>query len=213
MKSRFSLILIICVLGFGAILFLGKKDAKAPLDSEGKPITSSQHTRGEGNKKVTLTEYGDFQCPACGGFYPIVEQVFEKYKSDITFEFKNFPLRSIHPHAMLAHRSAEAASNQGKFWEMYGLLYQNQQSWTSLPDPSSTFKSYAQSLDLDMAKYEADVKSQATNDIINADIAAGTKLDVSSTPTFLINGKIVENPRDVAGFEKLIDDAIKQSGN
>lgn len=205
MKSRFSLILIACVVIFAGILFASKKSADAPTNSN---ATTTENKTGEGKKGVTLTEYGDFQCPACGAYYPIVEQTVEKYKDDITFQFRNFPLRSIHPHALLAARHAQAAANQNKFWDMYNLLYKNQESWTSVSDPSSTFNSYAQSLNLDMAKYSADVSSSVTNDIINADIAAGTKLGVSSTPTFFIDGKKVENPRDADGFNKLIEAAI-----
>ncbi len=205
MNSRFTVIIIACVVVFGGILFANKKHANAPTDST---AATTENKKGEGKKGITLTEYGDFQCPACGAYYPIVEQTVEKYKSDITFQFRNFPLRSIHPHAVLASRHAQAAANQGKFWDMYSLLYANQESWTSSSDPSSIFNSYAQSLKLDMSKYAADVASSVTNDIINADIAAGTKLGVTGTPTFFIDGKKVENPRDAAGFEKLIKDAI-----
>lgn len=208
MKSRFSLILIACVVIFGGVLFFSKKDATAPTDGNGDTVQPSNHVRGEGAKKVTLTEYGDFQCPACASYYPIVEQVYEKYKADITFQFRSFPLRQIHPNAVLAHRYAEAASNQNKFWEMYSLMYQNQDSWSSLGDASSVFKSFGQSLNLDMAKLDADVKSTATNAVVNADETEGKKLGVSSTPTFFIDGKKIENPRDLEGFNKLIEEAI-----
>lgn len=208
MKSRFSLILIACVIIFGGILLFSKKDASAPKDNNGNTVQPTNHVRGEGKKGVTLTEYGDFQCPACGQYFPIVEQVYEKYKSDITFQFRHFPLRQIHPHAVLAHRYAEAAGNQGKFWEMYTLLYQNQSSWTSLSSVDSTFRSFAESLNLDMAKLDADVKSETTNAVINADVSEGQRLGVNSTPTFFIDGKKIENPRDLESFYKVIDDAI-----
>ena len=122
---------------------------------------------------------------------------------------------SIHPNARAAHRAGEAASNQGKFWEMHDLLYENQQSWTNLSNVTSVFEGYAQQLELNMEQYKADVAKASTNDIINADITEGQKLKVTSTPTFFINGvRIEENPRDVAGFAKLIDKAIaKQSGS
>lgn len=209
MGSRFGVILAAFVAIFVGILIFNGNDAKAPKDSNGNPIQATNHVRGEGKKKVTLIEYGDFECPACGGYYPIVEQLFEKYKDDITFQFRNFPLVQIHRHAMLAHRSAEAAGNQNKFWEMYNLLYQNQTTWSGTSDPGTTFRAYAESLGLDMKKYEADVKSAATNDIINADIAAGQKLGATSTPTFILDGKKIDNPRDLEAFSKLIDEAIK----
>jgi protein-disulfide isomerase len=210
MKSRFSLILIACVLVFGAILFFGKEDAAAPTDENGNAVQASNHVKGEGKKQVVLTEYGDFECPACGQYYPIVEQVVEKYKADITFQFRHFPLRQIHPNAVLAHRYAEAASNQDKFWEMYNLLYQNQSTWTGSSSADATFRSLAESLNLDMGKLDADVKSEATNAVINADISEGQKAGVSSTPTFLVNGKKVENPTSLEDFNKLIDDAIAE---
>lgn len=210
MKSRFSLILIACVIVFGGILFVSKKDAAAPKNADGSPVQPTNHVRGDNTKGVTLVEYGDFQCPACGGYYPIVEQVFEKYKNDISFQFVNFPIATIHPNAVLAHRSAEAAGNQGKFWEMYNLLYQNQQSWTNLSaaQAGTSFRSYAESLKLDMNKFDTDQKSQATNSIINADVSKGKAAGVSGTPTFFINGKKIENPSDLEAFNKLIEEAI-----
>jgi protein-disulfide isomerase len=211
MKSRFSFILIACVIVFGAILFISKKDASAPNSGNNSDGQPTNHVRGENKKNVTLTEYGDFECPACGGYYPVVEQVVEKYKADIQFQFVNFPLTQIHPNAMLAHRSAEAASNQGKFWEMYNLLYQNQSTWTSLTpaQAEAAFRSYAESLELDMTKFETDQKSQATNSIINADVSKGKGLGITSTPSFFVDGKKIENPKDLEAFSKVIEDAIK----
>lgn len=208
MGSRFSLILIACVIVFGGILFVSKKDS-ATTGSD-KAGTVSNHSKGENAKQVTLTEYGDFQCPACGGYYPIVEQVVEKYKADIKFEFVNFPLTQIHPNAMLAHRTAEAASNQGKFFEMYDLLYQNQQSWTSLSSgqADAAFRSYAENLKLDMAKFDAEQKGEAINSTINADLNKGKQAGVTGTPTFFIDGKKIENPKDAEAFGKLIEEAI-----
>lgn len=215
MKSRFGFILILCVIVFGAILLISKKDAGAPTNSDGSTVQATSHTRGENKKKVTLTEFGDFQCPACGGYFPIVESVVEKYKDDIQFQFVNFPLTAIHPNAMLAHRSAEAAGNQGKFWEMYTLLYQNQTTWSGMTSTQadSAFRSYAESLKLDMAKFDTDQKSQSTNAIINADISKGKELGVSGTPSFFINGKKIENPKDEEAFKKVIEDAIKAAEN
>ncbi len=209
MGSRFGVILAAFVAIFVGILIFNGNDARAPKDGQDNSNLVTNHVRGDGKKGVTLVEYGDFECPACGGYYPIVEQVVEKYKADITFQYRNFPLTQIHRHAMLAHRSAQAASNQNKFWEMYNLLYQNQTTWSATSDPSSTFRSYAESLGLDLAQYDKDVKSSATNDIINADIAAGQKLGANSTPTFILDGKKITNPADADGFSKLIEDAIK----
>lgn len=212
MKSRFGFILILCVIVFGAIIIISKKDTGTSTgDNGGSSSQTTSHTRGENKKKVTLTEYGDFQCPACGGYYPIVESVYEKYKGDIEFQFVNFPLSQIHPNAMLAHRSAEAASNQGKFWEMYQLLYENQTTWSGMSSSQAdaAFRSYAESLKLDMAKFDTDQKSQATNNTINADISKSKEQGVTATPSFFVNGKKIDNPKDQDAFNKVIEDAIK----
>jgi protein-disulfide isomerase len=208
MKSRFSLILIICAVIFGGILFATKKDSKSTSGGNDS-AQATNITRGGGKSGVVITEYADFQCPACGAYYPVVEQVYEKYQDQVTFQFRHFPLRQIHQHAMVSHRAAEAANKQGKFWEMFSLLYRNQQTWSVQTDPTSTFRGFAESLGLDMAKYDADFKSEAVNDTLNADIAEGQKLGVTGTPTFFIDGKKIENPRDADAFNKVIEDAIK----
>ena len=213
MGSRFGIILATLVIVFGGIIFFTKKDAEAPTTSDGQPIQASNHIRGGGSTGVVLTEYGDFECPACGQYFPVVEELYKKYEDKITFQFRHFPLRQIHPNAMLAHRASEAASNQDKFWEFYESLYNTQSSWKSLPDPSGLFRSYAESLKLDMTKYDSDVKSEATNGIINADIVEGQKLGVTGTPTFFIDGKKIENPRDLESFTKLIEEAIAAKAN
>ena len=209
MNSRFSIILVGLVIIFGGILVFNKKDAKSPEGSSDTSVTNN--IKGEGKKKVTLVEYGDFECPACTAYHPVVEQVFAKYKDDITFQYRNFPLRQIHKNAMAAHRSAAAAARQDKFWEMYDQIYQTRDTWSAQADPSGTFRGYAEALKLDMNKYDTDFKGEAVNTEINADIAAGQKLGVTGTPTFFLNGKRIENPKDGAAFEKLIEDAIKEA--
>lgn len=210
MNSRFGIILAIIIATTGIILFTNKKDSDVITDENGNTITveATNHTKGDGGKGVTIVEYGDFQCPACAAYYPIVEQVVEKYKADVTFQYRHFPLSQIHNHAVLAHRSAEAAANQGKFWEMYGLLYENVSTWTNITDAEPIFQSYAQSLGLNMDTYNADVKSAQTNAVVNKDIEAGKALGVTGTPSFFIDGKRIENPADQAAFEKLVEDAI-----
>ena len=208
MKSRFSIILIACILIFFGIIIATKKDSETGSDGN-YTFKTTDKVRGDGAKGVTLTEYGDFECPACGAYYPIVEQVFEKYKGDIKFEFRNFPLRQIHQHAMVAHRAAAAADDQGKFWDMYNLLYQNQETWKTQSDPSSTFRGFAESLKLDMPRYDAAFKSNFVNDVINKDLEKGQELGITGTPTFFIDGKKIESPKGLEDFSKAIDEAIK----
>jgi protein-disulfide isomerase len=145
----------------------------------------------------------------CGSYYPVVEQVVDKYSEDITFQFRNNPLVSIHPNAFAASRAAEAAGKQDKFWEMYDKLFGNQQAWSAASSPNSMFESYAKQLDLNVEQFKNDFKSTAVNDAIQADLAAGKKVGVKSTPTFVLNGKVIKNPQPtVEAFSEVLDQAI-----
>ncbi len=210
MSKRFIAILLVCVLGLvGIYLATSKKDSGTGSNS-GNTSKLSNHVMGDNAKKVVLVEYGDYQCPACGSYFPIVKQVVEKYKADIQFQFRNFPLSQIHQNARASSRAAEAASMQGKFWEMHDLLYEQQKSWESSTNVVPIFESYAMQLGLDMAKFKTDYAGTEVNDITNADYEAGVKLGVNSTPTFFLQGKKIEkNPQTLDDFNKLIEEAIK----
>lgn len=213
MSKRFILIIVIIIAAIGGIIFLTGDKADAPTDTNGAQL--SEHKYGDGQKGVTLIEYGDFECPACGAYYPIVKQIKEEFKTDITFQFRNFPLTQIHKNAFAAHRAVEAASKQGKFWEMHDLLYESQQTWGASygytqANAITSFESYAEQLGLDMFKFKKDYASAEVNNVINADIKAGQAINATSTPTFVLDGKKIEtNPRDADAFKKLIEDAIK----
>lgn len=203
-------LLVLVFVGFIAIKGHKSKDS----GGSNATVQPTEHKTGAGKKNVTLLEYGDFQCPSCGAYFPIVEQVRKKYGDDITFQFRHFPLTQIHPNAMSAHRAAEASAKQNKFWEMYELLYQRQQAWSSSQNASQMMEDYASELGLNVEQFKNDYKSSEINAIINADISAGTKLDINGTPTFLINNKKVDsNPKTVEDFSKLIDEAIKSSSS
>ena len=207
MDKRFWAIIGIIVVAFvGFMIFQGGDDeTKGGVAS--KPTSN---ITGKTDAKVTLQEWGDFQCPFCAQYYPIVEQVKEKYKDQIAFQFSHLPLTQIHPNAYAAARAAEAAGNQGKFWEMYDLLYQNQQTWSAETDAAPTFKGYAGQLKLDTAKFNKDFASSAINAKVNADKAAFKKLKIQeSTPVFLLNGKQIK-PTSVDEFSKLIDEQLKK---
>ncbi len=173
--------------------------------------TASNNWYGQGQGTITVTEYADLQCPACASFFPIVTQVKEQFKDKVRFEFKHFPLVQIHPNATSAHRAAQAAAAQNKFWEMHDLLYQNQQAWQSSSNVSAIFEQYAAEIDLDTTKYKADVASSDVLAAINADIAAGKQLNVSATPTFFVDGKLVEDTNTISSvdaFASVIQAAI-----
>lgn len=209
MDKRFLLILAALVLIIGGIFFFTKTKTAAPGQSSNNKAISN-HAQGD-NKKVVLVEYGDYQCPACGQFYPIVKQLQAKYANDITFRFANFPLVQIHKNAMVGARAAEAAALQGKFWEMHDLLYENQNTWSASSDPNPYFVQYASSLGLDITKFKQDMASQAVLNTINADTSEAQAAGATGTPTFVLNGKKIENPSTLEAFSALIEEAIKNS--
>lgn len=214
MDKRFLIIMGIIVVAFLGIFLIGgaKKDS---ADNTGSAGTVSNHSTGNNAKNVELLVYGDFECPACGQFFTIEKQVVEKYKDDIVFTFRHFPIDSIHPNARAAARAAEAAGAQGKFFEMHDLLYQNQSQWSSqvTTTPQSIFEAYASQLGLDITQYNTDYAAESTNSTINADKQEGNERGITGTPTYLLNGNKLSNSdiTSVEAFSQLIDDAIAAS--
>ena len=214
MNKNFIITLAVVVLGlFGIFAITSKKDEKKNTTA-GNSASLSNNVIGENKKNVTLVEYGDYQCPACAGYYPLIKQLVETYKSDIKFQFRNFPLQQIHQNARAAARAAEAASKQGKFWEMHDLLYEQQSSWQDSTAANTIFEQYAKQLGLNVDQYKKDFASSEVNETINADFNEGTRLGVESTPTFFLQGKKLDKPpRDLAGWKKLIDEQIAAQKN
>lgn len=207
MNLKTILIVIGAILAVVAFLVFTKPAEK----SESNP---SQHTTGTGS--VVLVEYGDFECPACGQYFPVLQQVKEAYGDRITFQFRHFPLESIHPNARAASRAAEAAGNQGKFWEMHDRLFMYQAEWKSSGDPLSIFESYARTIGVEnIDQFTTDYRSSSVNDVINADLTAGRDLGVKSTPTFTLNGKVLDPnpPATFEAFKVLLDDALGETSD
>jgi protein-disulfide isomerase len=205
MDKRFWAIILVIVVIFGGVLwFKNMHKANAPSNT-----TPTNHTEGTNTKDVTLLEYGDYECPACEEFYPIVKQVAQKYSNEITFQFRNLPLTTIHQNAFAGARAAEAAALQGKFWEMHDALYDNQTAWASSSSPKTFFDQYAGQIGLNVTQFDKDYASSKVNDTINADISAFGKTGAEmQTPTFFLDGKQIQPGATVDAFSKLIDAEI-----
>lgn len=208
MSKSFLGVIAAIVLIFAGIFLINGNKTKDSKTSSSSTATLTNHTIGTSPNNVTLLEYGDFQCQYCAEYYPIVKQVQEKYNDQVVFQFRHFPITTAHPNAFAAARASEGAAKQNKFWEMYNILYQNQTQWASLGDPTSTFESYAKALGMNVAQFTKDSASSATNDFINADSAEATKIGVTGTPTFFINGKKINVTQKVEDFSKQIDAAL-----
>ncbi|MDO8486760.1 MAG: thioredoxin domain-containing protein [Candidatus Curtissbacteria bacterium] len=193
----------LAIITFGAFIFGNQKPGPSALGAaQIDLIQGAKHAEGTPSAKVKIVEFGDFQCPACAVAHPIVKLIIEKNKDKIYFVFRNFPLPS-HANAVDAARAAEAAGEQGKYWGMYDLLYQNQKDWSDLANPSDKFKEYAQKLELDLKKFNNDLAGGIT--VINSDKSLGEKAGVKATPTFFINGQEYEGVITESDFQKIID--------
>ncbi|MCR4326522.1 MAG: DsbA family protein [Candidatus Roizmanbacteria bacterium] len=151
-------------------------------------VRSNSNIRPAKNATITLVEFTDLQCPACGAAYPVVKQIVEDHKNDVTFVVRNFPLINIHKNAFPAALAAEAAGAQGKYWEMYDKLYETQNAWSENKDVRAVFIAYAQELQLNEEQFTKDFDEQKFKDKINKDVADGNAVGVNATPTFFING-------------------------
>ena len=196
---------------WGLIVAMGKKPNTVSKLSVPAPISSTDNVRGNSNAPVTLIEYEDFQCPACATYFLITEKLFNESSSTLRMVFRHFPL-SQHPNAIGAGMVSEAAANQGKFWQMYSLLYANQNDWAekSNSDAEKIFDEYASTIGLDITKYMTDKVSTSTLDKITAEQKEGMDIGIDHTPTFFINGKEV-NPTSYDEFKKLVNEAASST--
>ncbi len=148
---------------------------------------------------LTLIEYSDFECPSCAFFFPLVSELVEEFEEDLRFVYRHFPLSFAN--SELSARTAEAAGNQGKFFEMHDLLFNTQSDWSGR-NARNEFVSYAEELDLDIQQFQSDLNAQETRLKIQEDRNSGTALNVSGTPTFFLNGERL-NLEDMQTYEDL----------
>jgi protein-disulfide isomerase len=152
------------------------------------PGAPNPYMRGNASARVTLEEFSDFQCPACGGLEPGLRRVLKDYEDRVNFIFRNYPL-TMHKYAFQAARAAEAAGQQGKFWGMHDLIYDNQKEWSEAMEPRVQFDSYATRLGLDVQRFKADMERQDLAERVKADMMRGNALGVKGTPTVYLNGR------------------------
>ena len=192
MDKRFwAIIGVLLVIVVGAIIISNNKNKSNTTTSN---VAPTNHVEGKGSTGVKLVEYGDYECPICEMYYPVVKQVQSQFNDQIYFQFRNLPLTSIHQNAFVGARAAEAAAMQNKFWQMHDTLYENQTSWAQSSNPSTDFTQYAKQLGLNVSKFQQDESSDYVNSVINADMSAFNKTNQQeATPTFFLDGKYISN--------------------
>jgi len=171
------------------------------------PVADRDHIQGPIDAPFKLLEYGDYECPACGQAYPIVQALQKKLGNRLCFAFRNFPLAIPHPHAMHAAEAAEAAGAQGHFWEMHDLLFENQ---AALDDQS--LARYAGTLGLDAERLIREALAGEYWPRIHQDFVTGARGGVNGTPTFFVNGVHYHGGRDVEELVSALTDSAAKKG-
>jgi protein-disulfide isomerase len=161
------------------------------------PVGAADHILGPSQAVVTVVEYGDFECPNCKQAAPAVKLLLTRFAGRVRFAYRHFPLEGVHPHALHAALAAEAAGAQGKFWPMHDLLFDNQ-AHLKLPQ----LRRYAERLELDLARYDAEMANDLYLQRVRCHIASGETSGVRGTPGFFVDGTI----QDVSfGMHRLFD--------
>ena len=203
---KWGIIILAIVAALYGIWFLGTK--KIPEETVLVTVESSDWISGSESAPATLIEYADFQCPACGAYYPLVKRLQEEFGNNFRLVMRHFPLTQIHQNALPAALAAETAGRQGKFWEMYDLLYEHQSDWSASTDVKTVFEGYAGELGLNREQFLTDMADKALEQNITDDRTSGLKAQGQATPTFFLNGKKIDNPQSYEAFKSLIESVI-----
>lgn len=236
--SRFIPIAIIGLVllfaaGAGVLLYRAKSSTTPLRILSGQPGAEPAHIRGGGSARVTLEEFGDYQCAPCGRLASVLLTLEHEYGSRMRIVFRQFPLK-MHPFGMIAASAAEAAGLQGHFWEMHDLLFQNSLSWgregprpynrrgtsadpivspMALPDEvavvRSVFEAYASQIGIDVERFRKDLESEEVRARIRADQQRAASVGIDRTPVLVLNGiSIPFDSFNVVALRKLIDQAL-----
>ncbi|MFE2185501.1 DsbA family protein [Streptomyces sp. NPDC059455] len=177
--------------------------------ADAQPVRPSSHRLTQPEKsELTVVEFLDFECEACGAMFPVVERLRQEYGDRVTFVARYFPMPG-HRNAEPAAHAAEAAAQQGKFPQMYRKLFTAQKSWGEAQAPkAATFRGHAEQLGLDMKRFGAALQDRRTAERIRIDQRDGLALGVQGTPTFFVGGVKVSTPVSYQEFKTLIENQL-----
>ena len=197
----------------GTILYRSKRSSVPTITKDrasGAESGESTHILGSPNAPVTLEEFGDFQCPPCGALSGPINQLEQDYRPRLRVIFRHFPLVT-HAHAQEAAIAAEAASMQGRFWQMHDLLYREQPNWSKATDVTTLFNSYAGLLGLNIDQFKRDMKNDKTKERVTSDQRKAAALGIQNTPTiFLNNSALLPSELNPASLRAAVEEAIKK---
>jgi protein-disulfide isomerase len=163
------------------------------------------HVRGDASAKVTVVEYGDFECPNCKQAAPALKLMIEHFSPDVRLVYRHFPLVEVHPHALAAAEAAEAAGAQGEFWRMHDMLFAG-----TLEPTFDLVRHYAIELGLDISRFDHEARNDVFRPHIDAHIKSGKQSGVRSTPGIFLNGSLYDVSFGYGGLYKAIQAQLAQ---
>lgn len=214
MKQEVKILLIVGIITAailaGAVFLLsgnsGSNTSGTKIDSN-ILVKNDSYRIGSESAKVTLVEFGDYQCPACGAAYPVIKALTSNYQNKISFVFRNYAF--LGQESILAAQAAQCAGEQGKFWDYHDYLYEHQGGENNGTFSKDNLKNFAKTLNLDTSKFNACLDSGKYAAKVTSDTSDGGKAGVNSTPTFFINGQKEVGVPNYNDFKSKIDALLK----
>ncbi len=209
LRKHFTILLIAIVVAIPPFIYLARHGEMPPVVQASSDalreslVRPDSHMTGNPAAALTVVEFGDFECPACGNEEPVVQEILQKYGARIRFIFRQYPLVQIHSDAMRAAEASECAAGQGKFWQAEQKLYENQTDLTE-----AALNRYAAELGLDQARFSQCLSSHLTTAMVRRDMADGRALGVDRTPTFFVGQQKFAEPIPLAEFSQLLDQKL-----
>ncbi len=214
-----AIVLIVAIAGGWVLLRSSRQSTNSsnPTPDPALDVKGAEppHIRGNPNAPVTMEEFGDFQCPSCGAYYPELKKIEAEFGERLRVIFREMPLVPTHEHALLAAQAAEAAGLQGedKFWAMHDKLYENQTTWTEAKDLVPVFVDYAKQIGLDNDRFMKDLNGEKVAARIFQDGKRAHALGINATPSFFVNGKEAKGDQwKPDGLRAMINEALKAVG-
>ncbi|WP_448337960.1 DsbA family protein [Chloroflexus aurantiacus] len=205
-----GVVAVIAITGLVVLLTRSNTEVKAPTAPVGR-TEEGFYYKGDPNAAVKVIAFEDYQCPGCAYFSrnlaPILERDYIN-TGRVQFIYHELPLTNIHPNAVAAAEAARCAGDQGKYWEMHDQLFANQSLWAQVSSPLNVFSGYAGRIGIDRAAFDACMQAGTHREAILAAAQEATALGVQATPSFSVNGQIVDSGR----LFTAIDAALRAAG-
>lgn len=207
-KPLIIIVLAVALAGGAAVYFSRQPDQAAQTsENSAAPLKTSGggHFRGPENATITLVEFGDYQCPSCKAYHPVVLELLSRYPRELRLEFHHYPLVSIHGNSMAASLAVEAAGEQGRYWEMNDLIFEHQDEWSRSPNPETDFLALAGMIGLNQNAFMQAMRSPQLQDRVLQDVVRANEANVEAVPTFFINGQKINVPLSISAFVDVIE--------